>query len=67
MIQISFKTRYKTSKAPYEEIYLGDVIERAGEKYKVVLRLHGIALKPEGKPAFPMLKVDKIIYHNQPK
>ncbi len=67
------KTGYKTSKAPYEDIHFGDIVERyPGATYeRVVWRPFKVMLKPllpkflvlngEGEP-YPMLKVDKIIH-----
>jgi len=61
------KTGYKTSKAPYEDIHFGDMVQRyAGEPMaRVVWRPFGVKLKElkyKGGFAYPITKVDKIIY-----
>jgi len=67
------RTGYKTSKAPYEDIHFGDMVERyPGATYeRIVWRPFRVMMKPllprfmvkngEAKP-YPMLKVDKIIH-----
>lgn len=65
------RTGYKTSKAPYEDIHFGDMVERyPGATYeRIVWRPFRVMMKPllpkflrnESKP-YPMLKVDKIIH-----
>lgn len=59
------KTGYKTSKAPYEDIHYGDIVERykLSGLDRVVWRPFGVYLKPfygDRKP-YKILKVDKII------
>lgn len=58
------KTGYKTSRAPYRDIHFGDIVERyeGSGPEKVVWRPFRVMLKPQMNSAYPILKVDKVVY-----
>jgi hypothetical protein len=60
----SMKTGYKTSKAPYEDIHFGDIVEYyEGSGFtKIVWRPFRVMMKPEMAKPYPILKIDRIIY-----
>lgn len=58
------KTGYKTSKSPYVDIHFGDIVEyyNGGGFYKIVWRPFRVMMKPARGRAFPMLKIERVVY-----